>query len=180
MNEQKNLDLAYELKNEVSKWVDGFNYIQIHVLDKMCDNTVYEYIRSEEPDYQEFIRNYGLHSEFKKATEEEAEQADEETLRDFCEGEPSWDNFECEQRDANYPMWNTCFEFKEDPSEEILQSAVDAGFGIIEGLDEFNPLLFVSGCGYSFYGAHWMPLYLALPWNEDTRKKYKGVKFDMM
>lgn len=174
---KKETATAYDLKQEVSEWVDKFNYIQIHVLGKMCGDTVYEYIRQEEPDYMEFINNYGLHKEFKDATEQEAEKADSDTLKEFCEKETSFDRFQNEQRNANYPMWNTCFEFKEEPSEDVIKAAIKAGFGIIERLDEFNPILFVAGAGYSFYGQHWIPLYLALPWNKDRKEFYKGVDY---
>jgi hypothetical protein len=77
-------------------------------------------------------------------------------------------------------MWNTCFEFKENESEEVIQAAIDAGFGIIEGMDDFNTLLFVSGCGYSFYGAHWIPMFLELLWNTEIKKlvEEKNIKYN--
>ncbi|MHA2218080.1 MAG: hypothetical protein ACXACY_19265 [Candidatus Hodarchaeales archaeon] len=78
----------------------------------------------------------------------------------------------------NYPMWNTCFEFRHEPSERVIQAAIDAGFGVIEGVDEFNTLLFVSGCGYSFYGAHWIPMYLNLPYNEDLKKEVEELEIN--
>ena len=169
---------AADLKGLAENWVNkSFNMVQLNVYDKMCDDMLYEFIRQPEPNYIEFINNYGLHSEFKSATEEETERADQDTLKEFCEAETSWDTFKDEQRDANYPMWNTLFEFKDEPSEEIIQSAIDAGFGVIEGMDDFNTTLFLSGCGYSFYGAHWIPLFLALPWNSDDKEKFSGVDY---
>lgn len=166
------------LKNEASKFVDTrFNFIQLNVLQKMANDCLYEYIRPEEPDYLEFLNNYGLHSEFKDATEQEAEEADTETLKEFCENESSFDSWVQDVESGNYPMWNTCFEFRDEPSEEVIQAAIDAGFGIIEGLDDFNTILFSSGCGYSFYGAHWIPLFLNLPWNKDLKKQAKEVNY---
>jgi hypothetical protein len=168
---------VWDLKREVGEWVDRLNYIQVEVLDKMAEGNLFEFVRQAEPDYMEFINNYGLHSEFKDATEEEAEKADTETLREFCEDESSFQSFMDEAQDSNYPMWNTCFEFKHSESEEIIQLAVEAGFGVIEGLEPFETILFVSGCGYSFYGAHWIPLWLSLPWNAEKREFYKDVDY---
>lgn len=77
--------------------------------------------------------------------------------------------------DDNYPMWNTCFEFKENVSQEIVQAAINAGFGVIEH-EDFNPILFVSGAGYSFYSSHWIPLYLQLPWVDvKVTEDYSGM-----
>ena len=166
-----------DLRREVEAWVNQFNYVQLEVLDKVSDNCLFEFIRQEEPNYLDFIQNYGLHSEFKEATDEEAEEADTDTLREFCENESSFESYMDDQRDGNYPMWNTCFEFKEDESEDVIEAAIDAGFGVIEGLEPFNTILFASGCGYSFYGAHWIPMYLNLPWNEDKKELYKGVDY---
>ena len=75
-------------------------------------------------------------------------------------------------------MWNTLFEFRATVYEELLEKCQDAGFGIIEGLEPFKDTLFVTGCGYSFYGAHWIPLYLSLFPKE--AKKYKDVNYSMM
>jgi len=38
----------------------------------------------------------------------------------------------------------------------------------------------VAGAGYSFYGQHWIPLFLSLPWNSDLKEKYKNVDYSMM
>jgi len=170
-----NLKLAQEINTEVSSWVDSsFNYIHVDVLNKCCNNTLYEYIRALEPtidDYEDYLCSYDIdklktiedYKEFVKA---------EELQSDF-------DNYMSGQE--NYPMWDTCFEFRNEPSEDEIQNAINAGFGIIEGLDDFNTLLFVCGAGYSFYGAHWIPLYLATykEYNEEL-KKYDNVNYSMM
>ena len=85
-----------------------------------------------------------------------------------------------EEAHENYPMWNTCFEFRHEPNEDGIKAATDAGFGIIRDVEGFNTLLFVSGCGYSFYGAHWIPLVIELNMFGDTKERSKGVKYDMM
>ena len=80
-----------------------------------------------------------------------------------------------------YPVWNTLFEFRDsyfNTSDEMQEKAVKCGFGLINGMDDFNLTLFVSGCGYSFYSVHWIPLYLS--WFEDEGEKYKNIDYSMV
>lgn len=169
-----NAELAHELKNKVSEWVNTFNFIQVDVLKLVAE--------SENSDLMEHIRQPKLTWEGladfegcvgnKKWIKEQQKKCGGE-----LENHPSYDSYREQQEQDNYPMWNTCFEFKEKESDEVIEAAINAGFGVIEGLGGFNQILFVSGAGYSFYGAHWIPLYLALPWNESERKKYAGVDY---
>lgn len=180
---------SYELQRMVSQWVDTFNFIQLEVLEKMANECLYEYIRQPEPDYKEFINNYNLHDELLSYIQESWDDVDEEidlfgeetfedSIKSFCEEHEQFDSFMDDIQSENYPMWNTCFEFKNDEREDIIQAAIDAGFGVIEGLEPFNQILFVAGCGYSFYGAHWIPLFLNLPWNEDIKKQVEEKKIE--
>lgn len=164
----ENLKLAYELKNLAYNWVETFNYIQVDVLNKCCEDMLIEYIRQPEITFEDVAEYSELTAKQLQRKYKTVENCEEyETCRE-------------EKEQSNYPMWNTCFEFKHEESEETIQAAIDAGFGIIEGMEDFNTLLFVSGCGYSFYGAHWIPLFLNLPWNSDLKKKYTGVDYSMM
>ncbi len=172
---------AHKLRDLACEYVErNFNYIQVDVLKAVAGDDLFEYIRQEEPDYLEFINNYGLHSEFKKEYNKEAEEAASEALEQFCEKEAGFDDYLHEEQSENYPMWNTCFEFRHEPSEREIEAAINAGFGVIEGLGNFNTILFVAGCGYSFYAGHWIPLYLSLPYNEDKRKEFKNVNYEGM
>ena len=167
-----------DLKDQADKWVNSsFNMIQMNVYEKMCDNMLFEFIRQDDPDFGEFLNNYNLWDEYNEYLKESDLEDIEDNRDEFCRDHSSFDQFQDEQRDANYPMWNTLFEFKEEPSEEVIQSAIDSGFGVIEGMDDFNTTLFVTGCGYSFYGAHWIPLFLELPWNEELKAQAKGVEY---
>ena len=194
MKKTEDLTRANELQREAEEWVNKtFNFIQVNVLEKMCDNMLFEYIRQTEPDYEEFINNYNLHSELLEHIQENfddvsedinlfAEETFEDEIKFFCEEleQNSFDDWRSEREGENYPMWNTCFEFRYDPTEEIIQACVDAGFGIIEGMDDFNTLLFVAGAGYSFYGQHWIPAYLNMPWNDKKREANKDLNYSMV
>lgn len=79
----------------------------------------------------------------------------------------------------NYPMWGTVFEWRsQSDASYFADKAVEVGFGIIEGLESFNTTLFIEGAGYSFFGAHWIPLYLSCYKHE--AEKYEGVDYSMM
>ena len=66
----------------------------------------------------------------------------------------------------NYPMWGTLFEAKDQfMCNWILKhidELYDIGIGVMDGGDYFNAMLFIAGAGYSFYEAHWIPLYVDL------------------
>lgn len=185
-------DLERELYSQTDNWVNSrFNFIQKNVYDKMTDNMLFENIRQVEHDKLDFIHDYNLMSELiqyiKVEFDEEVKDIDshnqesfETEIQSFIDSDTSLqndvDNWLDQKRDENYPMWNTLFEFKDEPSEETIQKAIDSGFGVIEGMDDFNTTLFVSGCGYSFYAQHWIPLWLRLPYTDN--EKYSDTKYD--
>jgi len=171
LTEQENLNLANELRSLTSKWVETFNFIQLDVLNIVAEKentSLMECIRQEKLTFDNIAEYSNLTAKQLKRKYKTVEECPEyETARE-----------EIEQR--NYPMWNTCFEFKQKEYDNVINAAIEAGFGIIEGLGDFNQILFVRGCGYSFYGAHWIPLFLNLPWNSELKKKYAGVNYDMI
>ena len=173
----KNEVNTIEIERDLHAWINQFNHIQKNVLDTMCDNCLHEYIRQEEPDQEDFLNDYMLHDEYDEFCKDNDLEKDDTILSQFCEQNNGYDDYKARKQDENFPIWNTCFEFKEEPSEEVRQAAIDAGFGIIEGMEDFNTLLFVAGCGYSFYGQRWMPLFLNLPWNKDLKEKCKGINW---
>lgn len=74
------------------------------------------------------------------------------------------------QRDW-YPMWGTVFEAKCSFTSEKVCNHVDElyelGIGVIDGKDNMNCLLFIAGCGYDFYDAHWIPMMELFGWIPD-------------
>lgn len=162
-----------DLKQLTEDFVDRqFNYIQVNVLEKMCDGMLFEYISHDDPDYDEFLNNYDLWVEYNEyVLENELDGEDDDIKKEWCKEQSNFDDWRMERENEDYPMWNTCFEWKENPTVEMLNAAREAGFGVIEGLDDFNTILFVSGCGYSFYGHHWIPLFINMPWNSHIKKQ---------
>ena len=226
MNNQRIITLD-ELNSRVNKYVNTeFNYIQVSVLEKITEGTLFEFIRvpevneehiqdvfNELTNYEtlDLIKDYAYENHFDFAFKNDTvaygfsqyvlgETEDVEEIEDVIfsllpEGDVSGDSFidfmkekykdEIQEKvydsaQENYPMWSTCFEFRHEPSEETIKAAIDAGFGIIEGLEDFNTLLFVSGCGYSFYGAHWIPMYLDLPFNSDIKNLFDRKDYNYL
>ena len=200
---------AEELKRELEKtihlWVErSFNFIQVGVLEKYCDNTLVDYIRSKsvQEAFYDWLNEYDSETKIREwATD--SEQDDVLVKMDaykefngnakksfiFAFGD-KWDEFESwcidENEDdivdwiyeqENYPMWNTCFEFRDGfyNSEEEIEKCLSVGLGVIEGLDDFNNLVFMSSAGHSFYSAYWIPLYLKLFPSE--AEKFAGINY---
>ena len=146
----------------------------------MADECLFEFIRQTELDAEDFIVEFDLWDEYNEYLEENEIEDNEEDgqnqkKRDFAEDHEHYQEFEDRFRDENYPMWNTLFEFRNEHGEEVTEKCVEAGFGVIEGMEDFNTTLFVSGAGYSFYAQHWIPLWLSLPYTDN--EKYKNIDF---
>ena len=94
-----------------------------------------------------------------------------DNLNDDCE--------ECFNQDDNYPMWNALFEFDNWGDDfvrnniEVLQSI---GFVVIEPFSDFDWMLGFRGCGYSFYDAHWIPMYIDVFKNREMIKLFEVAK----
>jgi hypothetical protein len=69
----------------------------------------------------------------------------------------------------NYPMWNTvwrCEGFYIESDYCNVDKLYDLGIGVID--HESGYYLFISGAGYSFYQAHWIPLFKMLGWIKES------------
>lgn len=76
------------------------------------------------------------------------------------------------QYDDLLPCWGWMWQFSDSCDdwwlEEHLQEMTDCGFRIYEH-DEFGYFFGIDGAGYSFYEAHWLPLYdiRGLKWHKE-------------
>jgi hypothetical protein len=224
-------ELKRELEKTIHLWVERtFNFIQVQVLEKYCDNTLHEYIRNQSPSeifddwlndckeikkIREFLFNQNnenledwlnVCNEMEKVSEffakNEMEDFDAfqtkyesiddtminsliecfgietfEKFKEWCLETYEDDIYEYIYDQENYPMWNTCFEFRDSfyNSEEDIQKCMSVGLGVIEGLDDFNNLVFMKSAGHSFYSAYWIPLYFQLFPHE--AEKYAGINY---
>lgn len=70
---------------------------------------------------------------------------------------------------------NTLFEFRDRAWDSEAETCIRHGLGVIEGLEPFNNILFMTSAGHSFYSAYWIPLYLNT--YKDEREKYINVDY---
>lgn len=170
---------AYELQDLVSRWTDrSFNYQNLENVEKVLDNQLYEFIESNQSESSalSFLTDYGHLEEYEKHydnIEDDSNNTPENAL-EYVQEHFEDEFIEYTETD-NYPMWSTLFEFRYKPSERALEAAREAGFGIITESEQYNSMLFVRGAGYSFYSAHWIPMYLGLPWVDAS--KYKDLEY---
>lgn len=199
-------ELKRELEKSVHLFVESkFNYIQVGVLEKYCDNTLQEYIRNQSPEevFEDWLNDC---NEMEKVAEffvekqmsefdvfQQRYESTEGTMfnclieclgieifeefKEWCIEEYSDDIYDYIYEQENYPMWNTCFEFRDSyyNQEENIEKCISVGLGVIEGLDDFNTILFMTSAGHSFYSAYWIPLYFKLFPQE--AEKYAGIKY---
>jgi hypothetical protein len=100
-----------------------------------------------------------------------------EQFKEWCLETYENDILEYLNEQENFPMWNTCFEFRDSfyNSEEDVQKCMSVGLGVIYGLDDFNNLVFMKSAGHSFYSAYWIPLYFKFFPSE--AEKYANVNY---
>lgn len=199
-----NIDLLSVLENKVNDWVNkSFNFIQLDVVEKYCDNQLMDYIRNysiEEmfEDWLSQMDSLGIIQRW--ADENDKQPFNEEVVNyelknHFLEfyTESEWDEFKdwsIEEYGSDiqdyifekdhYPMYNTLFEFRDSyfNSEENIEKCMSVGLGVIEGLDSFNNILFMTSAGHSFYSAYWIPLYLKI--YESDSEKFKGLDYSSL
>ena len=178
----ENTDLTHELKSKVESFVDrNFNYIHIEVVKaSLGDTPLEELIEPLNSNYDDFFMNYNKYDEYKEWCLENgyslSDSDAEEVKEEFSSQDGDFESYKTDIEGNNYPMWNTIFEIRDAYWTDITKYAEECGFGVINGTDYLNNMLFVAGAGYSFYAQHWIPLYLKL-FPEET-KKYKDVNYE--
>lgn len=204
-SKQNEFALKQELEREVKTWVDrNFNFIQVRVLEKMSDDNLFEFIvyPSAEDIFEDwlndcligekvldYLSHHELDEEDKLAKFNEYPRPSIQTIKDVF-GDDFYDYFkdwclDVQQDDIdefiysneNYPMWNTCFEFRDSfrNTGEDVEKILSTGLGVIRGLDDFNNIIFMKSAGHSFYSAYWIPLYLEF--YPDEKIKYSGINY---
>lgn len=199
-----------ELNNTIESWIDRtFNFIKLEVLEKISDNNLYDYILQpdkrkflleylDDSDEVIIILDYcqqndidnederiSKYVKFDGTIKESFIACIDDSWEDFCEFaleeyQSDIEDFIQEQGNENYPMWNTCFEWRDSyrNEDETNEKVISVGCGIIEGLDPFNNLIFMTSEEHSFYSSYWISLYFSLFPNEE--EKYKGIDYSSL
>lgn len=125
----------------------------------------------EEPLRQDFDSDEEYQDELEVYNANFAEY--EENLRKWKQYQDAYEQWEQDCESENYPMWGTLFEVNDSfvgtQILEKLKEVQDIGFLVLDDFDELGVCLGVAGAGYSFYDAHWTPLYdlLGLHWHKE-------------
>jgi hypothetical protein len=202
--------LLRELEQTVKSWVDrSFNFLPLQVVEKMSDNCLHDFIvqpdkrlylfeylddcdetilildycqQNDIDDEDERLSKYIKHEGTIKQSFIDCINEDFDSFCDFVleEYESDIEDFISEKNGENYPMWNTCFEWRDSyrNEDETNEKVINVGCGVIEGLEPFNNLIFMTSAGHSFYSSYWIPLYFRLFPNEE--EKYKGIDYSSL
>ena len=101
------------------------------------DPDAYEEDRGTREEYEEDLRTWEKHAKEVRA---------------------AWEAYEAREERGLEPMWSTFFHPEDAGIINVLQAACfESGFRLYDHKD-LGLLLGVEGAGYSFYGAHWIPL----------------------
>ena len=172
------------IKAEASKLIDGrFNHIQLDVFNKISEDMLYENILR--PSFKVMMHEWADEDRIKELRiecQDDTENCDldEDEFLEWMENHNVYydEIDEHFMESEHYPMWNTLFEIRDTAGSRFFENHVDElyeiGLGVIEDTDYFNSTLFISGAGYDFYEAHWIPLFTQVfKWidTETTKEK---------
>ena len=165
--------LRNELRTRVERWVDAnFNLLPLEVVEREHEH--------HEGNHLSASIEHGAYDLWDDDERTAALAVLSDHGYDFAADCEDWEIEEAlfELRCERYPMWGTLFESRraDYPNDDACRAA---GFVTLRGFGDFNDMLGVAGCGYSFYGAHWIPLWLMVQ-DEETRSRYAGIDLGSM
>lgn len=179
------------IEDATREWVNQFNAIPYGVCEKLlkldCDgftevtvptvgDRVYVYEPSPKGEYYGQIVKYDEENEVYEVEYDDNHIASLEQ-----------DEFEVE-RDDYLPMWGTLWTVSDSADEywlsdlDGIRDLSECGFRVYEQ-DDFGYIFGIDGCGYSFFEAHWIPLYKkrGLQWHDErTLIKDEDLKNDLL
>ena len=137
------------VRSEASRRFDScFNCISFEMLKKAIgEDTIIDYIgQPSQKIKEEEAKNNYTDEEWQEMSQDKKEEAIDEAFQE------------------HYPMWGTVFEAKDNFLSEKIMADIDKlydlGIGVIAPSDDVNACLFIAGCGYDFFDAHWIPLFI--------------------
>lgn len=153
------------IREAAEKWVSEMNAIPIGMFERFVD----ELTEITSPKIGDRVYVFE-HSECGEITKTDYDNYTIE-LDNGEEMECDIEDFEV-QKDSYFPMWGTMWSFGSSIDdywlENHIQEMSNCGFRIYEH-EEYGYFFGIDGCGYDFYGAHWIPLYKArgLQWHDE-------------
>lgn len=172
------------IRNAAERWVHEMNAIPQGMIEKLMGADIDDWREVTLPSVGDQVYVYDLPDETDTLEYSgELQSYDEETdlwcvkLYDGTIVSVDVDNFEVEY-DGVLPMWGTMWSFGDSADDWWLEERngieimSECGFRIYES-DEFGYFFGIDGAGYSFYDAHWIPLYKArgLQWHDPVAEQ---------
>jgi len=151
-----------------------FQGTDLSLVEKSWDDNIHEMIvmPSESVIIQEFFDNGvgewdNMTEEFFEESKSELTEQEKEEFFKWVEDTRAYDDYRYGDFQSNhYPMWSTvwkCDEFYINSDYMHTDNLYALGIGVCQDKDE-NYYLFIAGAGYSFYDAHWIPLFEKIGW----------------
>lgn len=138
---------------------------------KPSDNIIIEDFFDHYGDLQQFIDEFKELESVEDLTDENWQECEE--FLSYVENSSEYENYKYgDFEDSNYPMWGwvfACDSFWTDSDYMNVDKLHRLGFGVCEDM-EGNQYLFISGAGYDFYDAHWIPLFKAIGWIKEIEE----------
>ena len=139
------------------QWVAESNAFSLWMVEKLAGEGlegISKLTPIVEDDYVTYFKDWGTYT-VKSVDREEGtlvliSDDEEEVVADLNEVEKVDDDY--------FPMWNTLWEFP-NIDEDDAELVAKCGFEMYELTEDGTILIGINGCGYSFYEAHWLPLY---------------------
>lgn len=172
------------IREAAELWVSGFNAIPYAICEKLMNSNCCELEEITPIGKGSRVSIYAGEYRDKWGDVIDITENDEgETVYtvdlDCGEGEVQVSEDEIEaDRDGYLPMWGTLWSFGEGidnwwlREDGGLQAMADCGFRIY-AQEDYEYIFGIDGAGYSFYEAHWIPLYRArgLHWHDEATEK---------
>lgn len=170
------------VREAAEEWVREMNAIQQGMIDKLMQANPDDWTEVTVPAPGDSVYVFGL-PEGGDNHYGEIDSYDEESelyairLSDGKLVSAEKDDFEV-RRDDHLPMWGTMWSFGDSCDDWWLEKGdgirvmSECGFRVYES-EEFGYFFGIDGAGYSFYEAHWCPLYRArgLQWHDPATEK---------
>lgn len=169
------------VRDATEMWVGEMNAIPQGMIDKL--------MRADPDDWHEVTRPSGGDRVYVYEVPDGCDHYGE--IVEYDEDEEKWnilldshetigvseEDFEMD-RDSFLPMWGTMWSFGDSCDDwwleegDGIQVMSNCGFRIYES-EEFGYFFGIDGAGYSFFEAHWCPLYRArgLQWHDPETEK---------
>jgi len=164
-------DDKVKLEEAVHRWINGFNAIPIGVVEKLQG-----YFGEDVSEITPAIKGSRVYIFNKNEYGEIVEISDDGIYRVKMENNSKTIKVSNEDIEQDYhgglPMWGSMWSFDDGvdkcwlEDEKNQKKMAACGFRIYEQ-EDYGYIFGIDGIGYSFYDAHWLPLYKArgLKWH---------------